>query len=174
MKKNKTIQKIHNAYYTMGLRFPEEVITVSKLTKAAGVARNTFYSYYNNLPDLVYRLENELLEPIFTLSKRSYSAPITQKDLSLIISYCQENADKIHLIRYAPHNTFLKKLNRMLNRIFTQYMERNQIPFTDFQKFTVLCTFSSMLIPSTICPEEKDADILASEFLEVMKRIFNK
>ena len=172
MKRNKTIQKIHGAYYTMGLQSPDEIITVSKLTKVAGIARNTFYSYYNNLPDLVYRLENELLEPIFKLSKRSYSAPITEEDLAKIISYCQENAEKIHLIRYAPHNTFLEKLNRMLNRIFTQYMEINQIPYTDFQKFAVLCIISSILIPSTIHPEQQDAGILAAEFIDLFKCIF--
>ena len=76
MKHQDIRDKIHLTYLSLVTSQDASTINVRKLAEAAGIARSTFYIYFDNIEQLVIDIENEFLyqfEKIYKQHIRSHS-----------------------------------------------------------------------------------------------------
>ncbi|MBQ7841455.1 MAG: TetR/AcrR family transcriptional regulator [Lachnospiraceae bacterium] len=59
-----TRKKIMDSFWEIYIFTPLDKITISAITKSAGIHRSTFYEYFKDIYDLLEQLENDLLEQI--------------------------------------------------------------------------------------------------------------
>ena len=103
-----------------------EAITVSDISRTAGVNRGTFYLHYVDKFDMMNQLEEEILHHILTIL---HQYPITQKQEAYpavvqIFEYLKEDFDFIHAIslnrfNYTSHlvRNFLLELSKQIGPI---------------------------------------------------------
>jgi len=92
-------------------------ITVLELCKKAKINRTTFYKYYKDIDDLVYKIEESLLtdlEKYITDIKRNYLISYTSKIIETIANHKEIYARL--LSEYGDH-TFLR---RILKQVYEQ------------------------------------------------------
>lgn len=78
-----TRKKIMDSFWEQYKTTPITKITVSAITKSAGVHRSTFYEYFNDIYDLLEQFENDFLE----LLKKDFLVTVRKK-----ISQLQKNS----------------------------------------------------------------------------------
>lgn len=69
----KTRQSLIDAFWELAFSQGVRKVTVSAITKKAGVNRGTFYAYFIDIPELLTQIENDL---IHDLQKRLISTPV--------------------------------------------------------------------------------------------------
>lgn len=72
-----TRKKLMDAFWAQYISTPIEKITISTITKSAGVHRSTFYEYFKDIYDLLEQLEDDLLEQL-----KSKFIPLAQINIS--------------------------------------------------------------------------------------------
>lgn len=160
--KNSKQCRLREAYYALGQSMAPAEISIQKLVEKAGISRSTFYAYYTNLLDFTLSLETELLSPLTLLpAGGAVSWDTLRAALCSALQYCFDNAGKFHLLRYAPQSRLLPKLKRILENDFDFFVRKMRLQPTAFQRFTVLCTLASIIIPSTIHIEATAAQMAA-------------
>ena len=73
MKHQDIRDKIHLTYLSLVTSQDASTINVRKLAEAAGIARSTFYIYFDNIEQLVIDIENEFLYQFEKIYKTTYS-----------------------------------------------------------------------------------------------------
>ena len=138
-------QLLQDAYFSLGKTMPASEITIQKLIDEANISRSTFYYYFEHMLEFTIYLENELL---FTQDAEKNRAQIITA-----LTYFQEKKDAVYLLRYAPQNELLAKIDRLLNRYLNQFLKSKGLEIDSFQRFVICSTFASLIIPSTIHTE---------------------
>lgn len=145
-------QLLQDAYFSLGKTMPVSEITIQKLIDEANISRSTFYYYFEHMLEFTIYLENELLKPmqnfLFTQDAEKNRAQIITA-----LTYFQEKKDAVYLLRYAPQNELLAKIDRLLNRYLNQFLKSKGLEIDSFQRFVICSTFASLIIPSTIHTE---------------------
>ena len=62
--KQETVARIKEAFWSLYEQKPFEDITVKQITNLAGYNRGTFYLYFNNIREVLYSIENDVVESI--------------------------------------------------------------------------------------------------------------
>ena len=66
-------EAILGAFFKLLKKKTPDQITVSDITKTAGIARSTFYNHYQDIPSLVSAVEEKTIQDVFSEIIISYS-----------------------------------------------------------------------------------------------------
>lgn len=91
-----TRKKLMDSFAELYISTPIEKITISAITKSAGVHRCTFYEYFKDIYDLLEQLENILLEQI-----KNEFTQIAKKNISLSSKNLTASPDFHSFVRIA-------------------------------------------------------------------------
>lgn len=98
---SRTRQSLIDAFWDMALDKGMDKVTISAITKRAGLNRGTFYSYFSDMPDLVAQAEDDI---IHDLQRQAWSAiadgALLNFDMvsSMICSIFELHGDKFFLL----------------------------------------------------------------------------
>lgn len=100
---------------------PINKITVKSIVERCGINRNTFYYYFDGIPDLVeYRLTamaDQLLD--------SFKEPNPGEELERVVTYfVQRKRSVFHIYRYLPREQFLPLLDRIALYVVGRYIRQ--------------------------------------------------
>ncbi|ENH95906.1 TetR/AcrR family transcriptional regulator [Gracilibacillus halophilus YIM-C55.5] len=114
---------------------PLSAITVKEICAKADINRSTFYAHYNDQYDLLYKIEEEIIEDMnqflsnYNFTKEEESIKMTQKLLEYIIS--KEDICRVLLNKHAD-TTFEK---RVMN-VARQFIIKNTLTNTTVDQTT--------------------------------------
>ena len=105
MKHQDIRDKIHLTYLSLVTSQDASTINVRKLAEAAGIARSTFYIYFDNIEQLVIDIENEFLYQFEKIYKQHIRCPLTAPEhfevIQKMICFLKENYHtNFYSIRY--------------------------------------------------------------------------
>ena len=122
-------EKIETAFLTLILNHKYEDITTSQICKQAGVNRSTFYCHYNDINDLIIKIENKFakgMASIFNYGERQNHEAFVEmftfvKDnkyfykafLNIPYATLAETTTKIDVLKHIGENTKIDKSNPM-------------------------------------------------------------
>ena len=115
-----TKKKLTNTLLTLMNNKPLKEITVLELCKEANINRTTFYKYYEDIDDLVFKIEESLLSELknnINDIKRNYLLTYTNKIIEEISSHKEIY---INLLSENGDHTFLR---RILNGVYEHSIE---------------------------------------------------
>ncbi|MGN1234791.1 MAG: TetR/AcrR family transcriptional regulator, partial [Christensenellaceae bacterium] len=99
-------------------------ITVSELTKTAGINRKTFYYHYNNIRDVLDDIENAILR-VFEedLAKLDFQEALRNPELlyNAILSIYERNTKELRLLILAGNTLFFKKVTQSVKQMATAF-----------------------------------------------------
>ena len=93
-------EAILGAFFKLLKKKTPDQITVSDITKTAGIARSTFYNHYQDIPSLVSAVEEKTIQDVFSIMEKFH--PENNRDI------CQSYF--LTLCRYTMENPFLSSL----------------------------------------------------------------
>ena len=93
-------EAILGAFFKLLKKKTPDQITVSDITKTAGIARSTFYNHYQDIPSLVSAVEEKTIQDVFSIMEKFH--PENDRDI------CQSYF--LTLCRYTMENPFLSSL----------------------------------------------------------------
>lgn len=98
-------------------------ITVSDITKTAGIARSTFYNHYQDIPSLISAVENKTIHDVFSMMENFQ--PKNDRDIcsSYFLTLCRYTMENPFLsgLLSTPHgNDLFEKMLTMLHHYVTE------------------------------------------------------
>ena len=93
-------EAILGAFFKLLKKKTPDQITVSDITKTAGIARSTFYNHYQDIPSLVSAVEEKTIQDVFSIMEKFH--PENDRDI------CQSYF--LTICRYTMENPFLAGL----------------------------------------------------------------
>ena len=93
-------EAILGAFFKLLKKKTPDQITVSDITKTAGIARSTFYNHYQDIPSLVSAVEEKTIHDVFSIMEKFH--PENDRDI------CQSYF--LTICRYTMENPFLAGL----------------------------------------------------------------
>jgi AcrR family transcriptional regulator len=151
VQKNSTTAKIQDAFFILAKEIPTDQITINRLMTEAGLSRSTFYAYYENLPELIIDLENQIVTPITEIFDRYWQLPIDNPRCSEeILRYTKENAEKIYILRQIKSGNLVVKFSRAIKNHLQKRLRYFQIPYDDFQIHFSMSIMINLMIPSPV------------------------
>lgn len=138
-----TRHKLMDSFWSLYKVSPIEKITISSITKSAGVHRSTFYEYFNDIYDLLEQLEEDLLTQLkkeFIPLAQKHIAQLTDTTSYLscfindILSFFTEYGDVLcHLCGSSGDPGFRKKLFALFKMNFiTIHKIPENYPYADY------------------------------------------
>lgn len=169
-------EAIHDAFFLILKEKELDKITVSDITKRAGIVRSTFYNHYENIPALVTSIEDKTIEDIFSLMNTFHPKNDWDVCKSYYLTICQytmTNPLLANLLRNPGDDTFFEKTVTMFHRYVRQVTQNNS-PSRQSQEersYMIACTIGSTLgvlhkwaKDDFRVPPETIADILTQAF----------
>ncbi len=132
MKAKEIKQKMFRAYLALS-KESNAPIQVRKITEAAGIARSTFYSHYDNIDQLVVDMENDFLYGIEEIFKQ-HPLRRVQGELSVpllpLAQFLSEQSDTFQaLLTSEDGQMFREKLSHTLKLLFAQSFHAQSLPY---------------------------------------------
>jgi len=138
MTSESTKNKLISAFYSLAKDKDLKKITISELTKTAGVHRSTFYEYFIDIIDLIGQEENEILE----LQKELIINPLEQNMIDpfnknsaipLLIKLYELKGMQIATL-LGPHGDlqFKDALMKNMRPQFEQFLSSNSNTYNDY------------------------------------------
>ena len=98
-------------------------ITVSDITKTAGIARSTFYNHYQDIPSLISAVEDKTIRDVFSMMENFQ--PKNDRDIcsSYFLTLCRYTMENPFLsgLLSTPHgNDLFEKMLTMLHHYVTE------------------------------------------------------
>ena len=93
-------EAILGAFFKLLKEKKPDRITVSDITKTAGIARSTFYNHYQDIPSLISAVEDKTIHDVFSMMENFQP----KNDRDICSSYF------LTLCRYTMENPFLSGL----------------------------------------------------------------
>lgn len=119
--KHRTHSKIKNAMLLLMSEKPVDSITITELSRVAGVNRKTFYSHFETVDAVIAELEDDFVHTMFALFGREnlpayFGAP--QLFFRVLIESFNENSEQLRLlILTGEHNRLLVKVKDRILQI---------------------------------------------------------
>lgn len=132
-----TRRKIMDSFWVHYMSTPIEKITISSITKSAGIHRSTFYEYFKDIYDVLEQIENELLEQLehkFLTIVRQHVHSINDNDapadlnrfIDITLTFFTEYSEQIYRLSCtAGDPSFRRKLFAIFK---TNFMVIHKIP----------------------------------------------
>lgn len=118
---------------------PINKITVKSIVERCGINRNTFYYYFEGIPELVeYQLTtmaDQLLD--------SFDEPDPGEELGRVVNYfTQRKRSVLHIYRYFPREQFLPILNKIAAYVVERSIRKatGEVPIPE-EDLTILIRF---------------------------------
>lgn len=140
-----TRRKIMDAFWVLYVTTPITKITISAITKNAGVHRSTFYEYFKDIYDLLEQLEEDLLnllkndfltivkERVSQLHENSPSENLTEFITSTHAFFSEYGDMLYHLSGTSGDPAFRKKLYHLFKQNFLSMHEiPESSPYADY------------------------------------------
>ena len=114
-------EAILGAFFKLVKKKTTDQITVSDITKTAGIARSTFYNHYQDIPSLVSAVEEKTIHDVFSIMEKFHP----ENDHDICQSYF------LTICRYTMENPFLSSLlstphgNDLLNALHINRHNKN-------------------------------------------------
>ena len=159
MQRRKKIIEIQNAFFALSETAPVEQITIQKICETAGIARNTFYSYYDNMDDLRCDLEHMITVPLLELLDQNPDLWEDEQALVKVFRYTQENEQKIHLLYFAENSGLDKRMRLPVERHLRQYLQSHRIECSETKLFFIVSPFMHVVVSSTNWPQQSPESI---------------
>ena len=125
----KSSEKIETAFLTLILKHRYEDITISQVCKQAGVNRSTFYCHYDDINDLIIKIESKFAQSMANIfgygERQTHEAFVDMftfvKDnkyfykafLNIPYQTLAETNTKIEVLKNIGNNTNIDKSNKM-------------------------------------------------------------
>ena len=115
-------EAILGAFFKLVKKKTADQITVSDITKTAGIARSTFYNHYQDIPSLVYAVEEKTIHDVFSIMEKFHPEndhDICQSYFLTICRYTMENPFLSSLLSTPHGNDLFEKMLTMLHHYVT-------------------------------------------------------
>ena len=111
-------EAILGAFFKLTKQKTPDRITVSDITKTAGIARSTFYNHYQDIPSLVSAVEEKTIHDVFSIMEKFHpenDRDICQSYFLTICRYTMENPFLSGLLSTPHGNDLFEKMLTMLH-----------------------------------------------------------
>ncbi len=152
-------------------------ITVSDVTKRAGIVRSTFYNHYENIPALVTAIEDKTIDDIFALLDTFHpknNHEMCRSYFMTICEYTMTNPFLANILRSPRGNAFFEKAITMFHSYVTKATKNvKPSPHSEDEiSYTIACAIGSTLgilhkwtTENFRVPAEVIADIMTQSFM---------
>ena len=132
-------EAILGAFFKLLKKKTPDQITVSDITKTAGIARSTFYNHYGSIYDVAEELEAEIIKVLFENTQKLNSLDDIFNYLDEIIIYLKKNEDMYRLLLASNEpQVFLKKLKHsILDKLYNSINNNSNFKNSNSLKFEV-------------------------------------
>ena len=115
-------EAILGAFFKLVKEKKPDRITVSDITKTAGIARSTFYNHYQDIPSLISAVEDKTIHDVFSMMENFQ--PKNDRDIcsSYFLTLCRYTMENPFLsgLLSTPHgNDLFEKMLTMLHHYVT-------------------------------------------------------
>ena len=116
-------EAILGAFFKLVKEKKPDRITVSDITKTAGIARSTFYNHYQDIPSLISAVEDKTIHDVFSMMENFL--PKNDRDIcsSYFLTLCRYTMENPFLsgLLSTPHgNDLFEKMLTMLHHYVTE------------------------------------------------------
>lgn len=116
-------EAILGAFFKLLKEKKPDRITVSDITKTAGIARSTFYNHYQDIPSLISAVEDKTIHDVFSMMENFQ--PKNDQDIcsSYFLTLCRYTMENPFLsgLLSTPHgNDLFEKMLTMLHHYVTE------------------------------------------------------
>ena len=116
-------EAILGAFFKLLKEKKPDRITVSDITKTAGIARSTFYNHYQDIPSLISAVEDKTIHDVFSMMENFQ--PKNDRDIcsSYFLTLCRYTMENPFLsgLLSTPHgNDLFEKMLTMLHHYVTK------------------------------------------------------
>lgn len=116
-------EAILGAFFKLLKEKTPDRITVSDITKTAGIARSTFYNHYQDIPSLISAVEDKTIHDVFSMMENFQ--PKNDRDIcsSYFLTLCRYTMENPFLsgLLSTPHgNDLFEKMLTMLHHYVTE------------------------------------------------------
>ena len=116
-------EAILGAFFKLVKEKKPDRITVSDITKTAGIARSTFYNHYQDIPSLISAVEDKTIHDVFSMMENLQ--PKNDRDIcsSYFLTLCRYTMENPFLsgLLSTPHgNDLFEKMLTMLHHYVTE------------------------------------------------------
>ena len=116
-------EAILGAFFKLVKEKKPDRITVSDITKTAGIARSTFYNHYQDIPSLISAVEDKTIPDVFSMMENFQ--PKNDRDIcsSYFLTLCRYTMENPFLsgLLSTPHgNDLFEKMLTMLHHYVTE------------------------------------------------------
>ena len=116
-------EAILDAFFKLVKEKKPDRITVSDITKTAGIARSTFYNHYQDIPSLISAVEDKTIHDVFSIMENFQ--PKNDRDIcsSYFLTLCRYTMENPFLsgLLSTPHgNDLFEKMLTMLHHYVTE------------------------------------------------------
>lgn len=131
-----TDHKIREAFLSLLERKPIDGLSVNEICKAANISRPSFYSHYEDINDLILKIESEKSSYIGTLL--TTASPLSLRDFICYLNYIKANK---HF-----YTAYFKSENgsHVSEHMMQQYLSSNRIQYTPLLKYWMLFFMSGL------------------------------
>lgn len=170
-------EAIQGAFFLILKEKELDKISVSDITKRAGIVRSTFYNHYENIPALVTTIEDKTIEDIFSLMNTFHPKndwDICNSYYLTICQYVMTNPLLANLLRSPGEDTFFEKAMTMFH-LYVRQATQNTSPShqsNEERSYMIACTIGSTVgvlhkwaKDNFQVPPETIADILTQAFI---------
>ena len=115
-------EAILGAFFKLLKKKTPDQITVSDITKTAGIARSTFYNHYQDIPSLVSAVEEKTIQDVFSIMEKFHpenDRDICQSYFLTLCHYTMENPFLSSLLSTPHGNDLFEKMLTMLHHYVT-------------------------------------------------------
>ena len=166
--------KIHLTYLSLVAAQDATTINVRKLAEAAGIARSTFYIYFDNIEQLVIDIENEFLYQFEKLYKQhircSFSSSEHFEAMKCIISFFKENYSTFLILCGSQgSNSFIMKLVNTFKLLLVKKLNDLQIKYNEVQLTFAATGFMSVI---DFLDTDKTTKEIAQEYCDLFIHLF--
>lgn len=118
---DRTKQAICEAFSQLLEEKPISKISVREIAAQCGVARNTFYYHYRDIPTLLQQILEEVMDE---LVRRYYSPKSPVDCIRALLDYMKAHQKALlHIYRYLPREDFQAYLDRGAQRLTEGYFD---------------------------------------------------
>ncbi|TVY02044.1 TetR/AcrR family transcriptional regulator [Cohnella terricola] len=121
----RTRQMLKEAFVDLLEEMDVEKITVNRLAERATINRVTFYLHYKDIPDLMDKLAQEMIEEVQgILTEKTAASPIPSDQLIKLLEHIAANAKFFKIVlAFKRIPIFSDKLLRLLSELITERIE---------------------------------------------------
>lgn len=135
--RTRTEEKITNALVSLILEKGFETLSIAEVMTRSGCSRGTFYLHYSSLSDVLYSLEDQIIDKIFVITKHHYQS--IELLLGDVADFVMQKRKPLRALFQATSSHFSHKVEIAFEPVIASY------PFTGLRSanegFPYVATF---------------------------------